>query len=979
MDEFGDVVRAHRHEIATTAGLGALALVGLFLPVLFGPLPVWVGRSAFGLVPAIALIGMAAGVASVASTVLAEHQQPGDSIVALLGRAAAILARALVVLAVLSSLADPASIPGGAIGTVATALGQSGLAAMLTMATAVVVVIVFLSVLVDSEANGTPAILALPFVHLARWLGRHGVRLGLALAVRLLALAGLVTLRVLAWIMFGATSQAALSRPSESQTGGGLAKGLAAAASWLRAASPRGMTLGAGLGASLFASRPRATAKYRDAIVVRRTSADSESAISDRLPRVLANTEAADLLAFARAIAASYRLALDGAGGGRPGPEGPKGQPARGRLNAYELRVSAWLNDRQHAFVVEVSPQAAAQLAHSVGADQLIPLLDAETTWTGPELRSRLTVGDARLREDPLLEGQRGIYVTIMRSEASEEAAPQSSEADPVRGAIARGLAEQGLPRTWFRFTVKSDGYDTTTYHYMTDHWRGGVPERRAVITRWLGLRDAVGLYAGVPDGDINLYHDPSDHSFALTIKVPPKPFPGDKPGDTRTSLRNFIADHADAMRAAPRRFCVGLDYCGEPVWCDLGDPLTPHALVVGGTGSGKTVSGVVGPVLQLATINSPDRMRLWLVDSPKRELRKLLGRLPHVEHLVIARDGETVAAALDAYIEAMTVRQGSADGYKWSPRSGDPWNLLIVEEWQALTENLKGGDQAKLLDQLAAKIAQLTAIGRSAGFHVLVASQKGTDAVLPTRIKLNLPLHIVGRSPAADYQQMLGTQKVPTLGTAGRLAVVPVTGYDEPVIVQGLTEVAPARGRDDEVGDRVDRGLLAVVEDIVRRSGVRVTPLAEEDPIGSHPAAEPAPPPPFEAWTTPPRSGATASPAPGRPTAEPTAPPSFEAWASAPTMAAGLPSAAQVTHPDSLTVARLAFAYWRREQSPFTADDLTAFAVRMGLPNPPAAGLAAGLRTLEAARVVYVTRSAYRIHVDWPTAQQRLRAYERD
>ncbi|HVA86542.1 MAG TPA: hypothetical protein VNF73_09535, partial [Candidatus Saccharimonadales bacterium] len=104
-----------------------------------------------------------------------------------------------------------------------------------------------------------------------------------------------------------------------------------------------------------------------------------------------------------------------------------------------------------------------------------------------------------------------------------------------------------------------------------------------------------------------------------------------------------------------------------------------------------------------------------------------------------------------------------------------------------------------------------------------------------------------------------------------------------------------------------------------------------------------------------------------------------FEAWTSEPTVVAGLPSAAQMTHPDSLTVAKLAFAYWRREQSPFTADDLAAFAVRMGLPNPPAAGLAAGLRTLEAAKVVYVTRSAYRIHVDWPTAQQRIRAYERD
>lgn len=223
----------------------------------------------------------------------------------------------------------------------------------------------------------------------------------------------------------------------------------------------------------------------------------------------------------------------------------------------------------------------------------------------------------------------------------------------------------------------------------------------------------------------------------------------------------------------------LGKSVLAQPVSMDLAGDMTPHVLVAGTTGSGKSVLLQV-IVAQLARQNTPGRLRLLLIDGKAEALRPF-GRLPHLVHPVIVDPAEAVKALAWAVAEL--------DRRKTQPQG---WKLVIVVDEIAEIVATTGGK-----DGAAAQAFQrLCALGRSLGVHVVMATQYPTGDVLGGSLaKANLPMRLAGRvvdanaSTLATGQAGMGAHKL-----RGRGDFLAVTGAD----VQRL-QVAQPSARDIE------------------------------------------------------------------------------------------------------------------------------------------------------------------------------------
>jgi DNA segregation ATPase FtsK/SpoIIIE, S-DNA-T family len=177
----------------------------------------------------------------------------------------------------------------------------------------------------------------------------------------------------------------------------------------------------------------------------------------------------------------------------------------------------------------------------------------------------------------------------------------------------------------------------------------------------------------------------------------------------------------------------VGLDGEHRPALVDFANPLTPHCLVAGTTGSGKTNTQRV-LIYDLAKQNPPDAVRFLLIDTRKRgSAWHPFARLPHLIHTVVTEDEEALRSLAWAVAE---IDRRALSGQK------RPRVFIGIDEAQALLDR---GEFVK-------PISDLAAVGREFGIHVLVALQNPTAAQLgDASIKRNLTARLVGRVDSAQ------------------------------------------------------------------------------------------------------------------------------------------------------------------------------------------------------------------------------------
>lgn len=185
----------------------------------------------------------------------------------------------------------------------------------------------------------------------------------------------------------------------------------------------------------------------------------------------------------------------------------------------------------------------------------------------------------------------------------------------------------------------------------------------------------------------------------------------------------------AQLRPAAGAAAVLGESVLKQPVALSLESPLTPHVLVAGTTGSGKTV--LLRTLLtQLVRQNPPERLRLIVLDG-KGDLRPF-ARVPHLLHPIAGEPAE--------YLALLSWAVAELDRRKAQPA---PWRLVVVVDELAEVLNAAGGADGPAAECLR----RLAALGRSLGINLVVATQYPNAQTLGGAIaKANLPARAVGR-----------------------------------------------------------------------------------------------------------------------------------------------------------------------------------------------------------------------------------------
>jgi hypothetical protein len=209
----------------------------------------------------------------------------------------------------------------------------------------------------------------------------------------------------------------------------------------------------------------------------------------------------------------------------------------------------------------------------------------------------------------------------------------------------------------------------------------------------------------------------------------------------------------ADALYAP-----LGEDMRGELIGINFSSSDSPHLLIAGTTGSGKSIA-LESLLYGICRTKAPEEVRLFLVDPKGTDLIDFegaphLGRSPAQGSGVLdgeigidAADAiELLAAAVDEMQRRLAafrvVRARSLQDYNAQAASGArlPWWLLVLDEYADLTADK---DERKEIEALLQRLAQKA---RSSGIHLIIATQKPSGEVISTTIRSNLPAQLALR-----------------------------------------------------------------------------------------------------------------------------------------------------------------------------------------------------------------------------------------
>ena len=195
------------------------------------------------------------------------------------------------------------------------------------------------------------------------------------------------------------------------------------------------------------------------------------------------------------------------------------------------------------------------------------------------------------------------------------------------------------------------------------------------------------------------------------------------------------IVGHDDVLVPDGYQFPVpiGLDTRGEPVVIDMASPTSPHLLIAGATGSGKSVC-LNATVFGLIKRWEPDKLKLLMIDPKYVELSKF----KYLDHLLkpVITDSYTAAVELYGLIEEMEKRYVflESHGFTDAGQSALSRIVLVVDEFADLVSG------RSVLPELIATLAQK---GRAAGIHLMLATQRPSVDVIDGVIKANFPTRI--------------------------------------------------------------------------------------------------------------------------------------------------------------------------------------------------------------------------------------------
>lgn len=265
-------------------------------------------------------------------------------------------------------------------------------------------------------------------------------------------------------------------------------------------------------------------------------------------------------------------------------------------------------------------------------------------------------------------------------------------------------------------------------------------------------------------------------------------------------SFKEIVEEANPAFDKMAIPVILGKDISGEPQIIDLAK--TPHLLIAGSTGAGKSVC-VNSMILSILYKRSPNQVKLILIDPKIVEL-KLYNDIPHLLTPVITEPKRALQALQYclcemerryALLDGMGVRDITSYNRRITERKVMqeklPYIVIIIDEFADL--------MATTGKELESNVARLAAMSRAVGIHLVLATQRPSVNVITGLIKANIPSRIAfmvaSRTDSNIIIDSVGAEKL--LGKGDMLYASATDPY--PTRIQG-TLVS-----DDEVEKVVD------------------------------------------------------------------------------------------------------------------------------------------------------------------------------
>ena len=254
----------------------------------------------------------------------------------------------------------------------------------------------------------------------------------------------------------------------------------------------------------------------------------------------------------------------------------------------------------------------------------------------------------------------------------------------------------------------------------------------------------------------------------------------------TNVSLREVIDSPEFARAKSKSSFSVGKDIGGT---CIVGNiAKLPHMLIAGTTGSGKSVC-MNSIIISLLYKASPEDVKLIMVDPKMVELGIYNG-IPHLL-IPVVTDPKKAAGSLQwAVTEMMRRYKAMSDA---GVRDLESYNGIVEAEGegQKLPQIVVIIDELADLMLVAAKeveesICRIAQMGRAAGIHLIIATQRPSADVITGLMKANIPSRIAfAVASAMESRIILDTQGAEKLVGKGDMLYAPI-GAGKPMRVQG-------------------------------------------------------------------------------------------------------------------------------------------------------------------------------------------------
>ncbi len=349
--------------------------------------------------------------------------------------------------------------------------------------------------------------------------------------------------------------------------------------------------------------------------------------------------------------------------------------------------------------------------------------------------------------------------------------------------------------------------------------------DRGVKLSKITGLADDIALSLGASGVRISAI---PDKISVVGIEVPNKAV-------SVVLAKEVIASDSFEKSKSSLSFAVGRDIGGNSIVGDIAK--LPHMLIAGTTGSGKSVC-MNTLIVSLLYKSSPEDVRMIMIDPKMVELGVYNG-IPHLL-IPVVTDPKKAAGSLQwAVCEMMRRYRMMADA---GVRDVASFNKVaaVNEALEHMPQIVVVIDELADLMLVAAKeveesICRIAQMGRAAGIHLVIATQRPSSDVITGLMKANIPSRIAfAVASAMESRIILDAQGAEKLVGKGDMLYSPL-GQGKPKRIQGcfISEEEVQRVVDFVAKDATanyDSSVIAQIEENAKQSGKQSGPATASD-----------------------------------------------------------------------------------------------------------------------------------------------------